>query len=403
MINFHFIMSKRENMKSNSYLLPLYNRLDVSFVRGKKSVLYDEEGKDYIDFASGVGVNSLGYANKELVKTIQKQANKILHTSNIYHIKPQEECAKKIVELSTYDMQCFFCNSGAEANESAIKLARKYGNTVFSESKYKIITIKNSFHGRTIATLKATAQEDKHKHFGPYPEGFIYANDIKDAISLIDDCTVAVMLELIQGEGGVFMQDILLVKELEKILKEKKILLIIDEVQTGVYRSGKFLISQYFGIKPDIITLAKGLASGIPIGVMMTSLKDVFKVTEHGSTFGGNHLSTTVCKKVLSILEEYSNSGELQENIKFFDDYLLFLVKKYPNTFLEKTGFGFMQGLVLKDEKLLNDIINSSLKNGVLVLKSGKNIIRFLPPLNISKKEMERGFKRFEKTIRVRF
>ena len=396
-------MSKRENMKSNSYLLPLYNRLDVSFVRGKKSVLYDEEGKDYIDFASGVGVNSLGYANKELVKTIQKQANKILHTSNIYHIKPQEECAKKIVELSTYDMQCFFCNSGAEANESAIKLARKYGNTVFSESKYKIITIKNSFHGRTIATLKATAQEDKHKHFGPYPEGFIYANDIKDAISLIDDCTVAVMLELIQGEGGVFMQDILLVKELEKILKEKKILLIIDEVQTGVYRSGKFLISQYFGIKPDIITLAKGLASGIPIGVMMTSLKDVFKVTEHGSTFGGNHLSTTVCKKVLSILEEYSNSGELQENIKFFDDYLLFLVKKYPNTFLEKTGFGFMQGLVLKDEKLLNDIINSSLKNGVLVLKSGKNIIRFLPPLNISKKEMERGFKRFEKTIRVRF
>ena len=390
-------------MKSNSYLLPLYNRLDVSFVRGKKSVLYDEEGKDYIDFASGVGVNSLGYANKELVKTIQKQANKILHTSNIYHIKPQEECAKKIVELSTYDMQCFFCNSGAEANESAIKLARKYGNTVFSESKYKIITIKNSFHGRTIATLKATAQEDKHKHFGPYPEGFIYANDIKDAISLIDDCTVAVMLELIQGEGGVFMQDILLVKELEKILKEKKILLIIDEVQTGVYRSGKFLISQYFGIKPDIITLAKGLASGIPIGVMMTSLKDVFKVTEHGSTFGGNHLSTTVCKKVLSILEEYSNSGELQKNIKFFDDYLLFLVKKYPNTFLEKTGFGFMQGLVLKDEKLLNDIINSSLKNGVLVLKSGKNIIRFLPPLNISKKEMKKGFKRFEKTIRVRF
>ena len=390
-------------MKSNSYLLPLYNRLDVSFVRGKKSVLYDEEGKDYIDFASGVGVNSLGYANKKVAKTIEKQAKKILHSSNIYRIKPQEECAKKIVELSTYDMQCFFCNSGAEANESAIKLARKYGNTVFSESKYKIITIKNSFHGRTIATLKATAQEDKHKHFGPYPEGFIYANDIKDAISLIDDCTVAVMLELIQGEGGVFMQDILLVKELEKILKEKKILLIIDEVQTGVYRSGKFLISQYFGIKPDIITLAKGLASGIPIGVMMTSLKDVFKVTEHGSTFGGNHLSTTVCKKVLSILEEYSNSGELQENIKFFDDYLLFLVKKYPNTFLEKTGFGFMQGLVLKDEKLLNDIINSSLKNGVLVLKSGKNIIRFLPPLNISKKEMERGFKRFEKTIRVRF
>ena len=203
-------------MKSNSYLLPLYSRLDVSFVKGKKSVLYDEEGADYIDFSSGVGVNSLGYCNKKVVKTIENQANKILHTSNIYQIKSQEECAKKIVELSTYDMQCFFCNSGAEANESAIKLARKYGNTAFSKPKYKIITIKNSFHGRTIATLKATAQEDKHKYFGPYPDGFVYANDIKEAISLIDDSTVAVMLELIQGEGGIFMQDVLFVKELEK-------------------------------------------------------------------------------------------------------------------------------------------------------------------------------------------
>ena len=386
-------------MKSNSYLLPLYNRLDVSFVRGKKSVLYDEEGKDYIDFASGVGVNSLGYANKELVKTIQKQANKILHTSNIYHIKPQEKCAKRIVNLSGFDMKCFFCNSGAEANESAIKLARKYGNTAFETPKYKIITIKNSFHGRTIATLKATAQEDKHKYFAPFPEGFVYANDIKEAISLIDDSTVAVMLELIQGEGGIFMQDVLFVKELEKVLKEKKLLLIIDEVQTGVYRSGEFLISQHFGIKPDIVTLAKGLASGIPIGVMMTSLKDVFTFGDHGSTFGGNFLSTATCNKVLKILEKYSDSGKLKQNIKFFDDYLAFFINKYPNLFLQKNGFGFMQGLVLKDEKKLNEIINSSLKNGLLVLKSGKNIIRFLPPIIISKKEMIKGFNRFEEVL----
>lgn len=386
-------------MKENSYLLPLYKRLDVGFVKGKKSVLFDENEKDYIDFASGVGVNSLGYANKKVLKTINKQAKRVLHTSNIYHIKPQEKCAKRIVNLSGFDMKCFFCNSGAEANESAIKLARKYGNTAFETPKYKIITIKNSFHGRTIATLKATAQEDKHKYFAPFPEGFVYANDIKEAISLIDDSTVAVMLELIQGEGGIFMQDVLLVKELEKVLKEKKLLLIIDEVQTGVYRSGEFLISQHFGIKPDIVTLAKGLASGIPIGVMMTSLKDVFTFGDHGSTFGGNFLSTATCNKVLKILEKYSDSGKLKQNIKFFDDYLAFFINKYPNLFLQKNGFGFMQGLVLKDEKKLNEIINSSLKNGLLVLKSGKNIIRFLPPIIISKKEMIKGFNRFEEVL----
>ncbi|AXX95503.1 aminotransferase class III-fold pyridoxal phosphate-dependent enzyme [Arcobacter ellisii] len=386
-------------MKENSYLLPLYKRLDLGFVKGKKSVLFDENEKDYIDFASGVGVNSLGYANKKVLKTINKQAKRVLHTSNIYHIKPQEKCAKRIVNLSGFDMKCFFCNSGAEANESAIKLARKYGNTAFETPKYKIITIKNSFHGRTIATLKATAQEDKHKYFAPFPEGFVYANDIKEAISLIDDSTVAVMLELIQGEGGIFMQDVLLVKELEKVLKEKKLLLIIDEVQTGVYRSGEFLISQHFGIKPDIVTLAKGLASGIPIGVMMTSLKDVFTFGDHGSTFGGNFLSTATCNKVLKILEKYSDSGKLKQNIKFFDDYLAFFINKYPNLFLQKNGFGFMQGLVLKDEKKLNEIINSSLKNGLLVLKSGKNIIRFLPPIIISKKEMIKGFNRFEEVL----
>ena len=386
-------------MKEDKYLLPLYNRLDVAFVKGKKAILYDEKNKDYIDFASGVGVNSLGYANKKIVKTIKEQAKNILHSSNIYHIKPQEKCAKKIVELSTYDMQCFFCNSGAEANESAIKLARKYGNISFPKPKYKIITIKNSFHGRTIATLKATAQEDKHKYFGPYPDGFIYAEDINEAISLIDDYTVAVMLELIQGEGGIFMQDIAVVKKLEKTLKEKKLLLIIDEIQTGVYRSGNFLISQYFKIKPDIITLAKGLATGIPIGVMMTSVKDIFTFGDHGSTFGGNHLSTTVSCKVLDILEKYSNSGTLQENIKFFDSYLLYFMNKYPNLFVQKNGHGFMQGLVLKDDTKLNELIKSSLKNGLLILKSGKNIIRFLPPLNITKKEMIKGFKRFENSI----
>ena len=383
----------------NKYILPLYNRLDIAFIKGKKSIIFDENKKDYIDFASGVGVNSLGYANKKVVKTIEKQAKKVLHTSNIYRIKPQEECAKKIVELSTYDMQCFFCNSGAEANETAIKLARKYGNVTFKNPKYKIITIKNSFHGRTIATLKATAQEDKHKYFAPYPDGFVYANDINEAINMIDDTTVGVMLELIQGEGGIFMQDIFQVQRLERILKEKKLLLIIDEVQTGVYRSGNFLISQYFGIKPDIVTLAKGLASGIPIGVMMTSLKDIFTFGDHGSTFGGNPLCTKTAVEVLNILEEKYKAKKIQNTICIFQKELEKILKKNKKLFSSKTGVGLMLGLKLKEERKLQVLIETCLKNQVLVLKSGKDIVRFLPALNISKKEIKLGFKRFQKSL----
>jgi acetylornithine aminotransferase len=387
-------------MDKTNYLLPLYNRLDISFVKGEKSILYDEKGRDYIDFSSGIGVNSLGYCNKKVVQTIKKQANKILHTSNIYHIKSQEECAKKIVALSTYDMQCFFCNSGAEANESAIKLARKYGNIVFDKTKYKIITIRNSFHGRTIATLKATAQENKHKYFGPYPDGFVYADNINEAISLIDEDTVAVMIELIQGEGGVFMQDKSQVQELSKILKKNKLLLIVDEVQTGVYRSGNFLMSQHYGITPNIITLAKGLATGIPIGVMMSDLKNIFAKGDHGSTFGGNHLSTTLSNTVLNILEQYKISGKLGLNIKYFNEYIDYFIKKYPSLFLYKTGFGLMLGIRLKEKVSLDEIIQLSLKYRILILKSGNNILRFLPPLNISKKEIKMGFKRFEKIVK---
>ncbi|MGB3752257.1 MAG: acetylornithine transaminase [Arcobacteraceae bacterium] len=387
-------------MKNKCYLLPLYNRLDVSFIKGEKSILYDEEGKNYIDFSSGIGVNSLGYCNKEVVKTINKQANKILHSSNIYHIKSQEKSAKKIVTLSNYDMQCYFCNSGAEANESAIKLARKYGNVAFDKTKYKIITIKNSFHGRTIATLKATAQEEKHKYFGPYPDGFVYADNIEEAINLIDENTVGVMLELIQGEGGIFMQDKEEVKKLSKVLKKNKLLLIIDEVQTGVYRSGKFLMSHHYKIRPNIITLAKGLATGVPIGMMMTDLKDVLNQGDHGSTFGGNHLSTTVSIKVLNILEKYKNSGKLESNSNYFNDYIDYFIEKYPSIFTTKLGCGFMLGVKLKDEIKLNEIVNLSLKQGILILKSGKDTVRFLPPLNISKKEIRIGFKRFEKALK---
>ena len=217
---------------------------------------------------------------------------------------------------------------------------------------------------------------------------------------MIDEDTVAVMLELIQGEGGIFMQDKKEVQRLSKELEKKKLLLIIDEVQTGVFRSGNFLMSQYYEITPNIITLTKGLASGIPIGVMMTNLKNIFIQGDHGSTFGGNHLSTTVSNTVLNILEEYKNKGKLESNIKYFNGYLDYFIKKYPSLFLRKTGFGLMLGITLKEKVNLDEIIQLSLKHRILLLKSGKNILRFLPPLNIRKKEIKIGFKRFEKVLK---
>ncbi|MDY0117921.1 MAG: aminotransferase class III-fold pyridoxal phosphate-dependent enzyme, partial [Sulfurimonadaceae bacterium] len=258
------------------FVLPTYARADVEFVSGDNARLVDVDGKAYIDFASGIAVCSVGHANKRVNKAITNQIAKLTHTSNLYYTAPQAKAAQKIVELSGYDMKCFFGNSGAEANEGAIKIARRYGEKDGSLKRYKVITLLHSFHGRTITTVKATGQEAMHNYFGPYPDGFVYASSIDEIESLLDEHTCAVLIELVQGEGGVQPLEKKAVQKLEKLLKAKDILLMIDEVQTGIYRTGKFLASNLFEIEPDVITLAKGLGGGVPIGVVMTSKKDVF-------------------------------------------------------------------------------------------------------------------------------
>ncbi|MCD6190551.1 MAG: aminotransferase class III-fold pyridoxal phosphate-dependent enzyme, partial [Sulfurimonas sp.] len=275
------------------YVLSTYGRQTIEFVSGKNATLTDANSKEYIDFTSGIGVVSVGHANERVNAAICEQISNITHISNLYHIAPQANAAQKIVEASGYDMQCFFGNSGAEANEGAIKIARKYGEINGEVKRYKIITLQHSFHGRTITTVKATGQESMHNYFGPFPDGFVYAETMNDIEALLDDHTCAVMIELVQGEGGVQPQDRDEVQALEKLLKSRGVLLIVDEVQTGVYRTGEFTASQVYEIEPDIITLAKGLGGGVPIGVVMTSLKDVLSAGDHGSTFGGNYLSTT--------------------------------------------------------------------------------------------------------------
>ena len=374
------------------YVLPTYARGDVEFVSGKNARLVDADNKEYIDFTSGIGVVSVGHANERVNAAICKQVSEITHTSNLYYIASQAKAAQKIVQASGYDMQCFFGNSGAEANEGAIKIARKYGERDGEIKRYKIITLQHSFHGRTITTVKATGQESMHNYFGPFPDGFVYADTMSDIEGLLDDHTCAVMIELVQGEGGVAPQDKAEVKALEKLLKSKGVLLIVDEVQTGAYRTGEFLASNVYDITPDIVTLAKGIGGGVPIGVVMTSLKGVLSAGDHGSTFGGNFLSTAATCEVLDILKEYKDSGELEKTTKYFNNKLEEFFIDNKELFTQKVGIGLMCGLRAKDADTLSAILNAAKENGVMVLKAGRNTLRFLPPLTISKEEIDEGF-----------
>jgi len=374
------------------YVLPTYARGEVEFISGKNARLMDADGKEYIDFTSGIGVVSVGHSNDRVNAAICKQVSEITHTSNLYHIAPQARAAEKLVQASGYDMQCFFGNSGAEANEGAIKIARKFGEINGEVKKYKIITLQHSFHGRTITTVKATGQAAMHNYFGPFPDGFVYADTISDIEGLLDNHTCAVMIELVQGEGGVQPQDKQEVQALEKLLKDKDVLLIVDEVQTGGYRTGEFLASNVYEITPDIVTLAKGIGGGVPIGVVMTSLKDVLTAGDHGSTFGGNFLSTAATCEVLDILSEYKESGNLDYITKYFNEKLDSFFVENKKLFTQKVGIGLMCGLRVIDAETLASIVNTAKENGVMVLKAGKNTLRFLPPLTITKEEIDEGF-----------
>ncbi len=382
------------------YVLQTYARNYVNFKKGINATLFDDKENDYIDFTSGIGVVSVGHGNKRVADAIYKQVSNITHISNLYAIEPQAMLAKKVAELSNMDVGIFFSNSGAEANEGAIKIARKYGKTQFDSKRYKVITLTHSFHGRTITTVKATGQKAMHTpNFAPYPDGFSYNHTIDDIYTSIDEETVAVMIELVQGEGGVQPLDKDKVQELAKFLKEKKILLIVDEVQTGSFRTGEFLASNLYEITPDIITMAKGLGGGVPIGAVLTTHKDILTAGDHGSTFGGNYLSTSAALEVLDILEETKNSGALDETIIHFQSKINEVYENHKELFTKTVGLGLMRGLRVIDADTLTAIVKEAFNCGVLVLKAGKHTLRLLPPLTISKEEINEGFKRLENAL----
>ena len=371
----------------NKYIMHSYGRYDLVMESGEQEVSVDENGKKYIDFGSGIGVNSLGYCNDEWVEAVCNQAKKIQHTSNYYYTKVQADFAKALCETTGYtDM--FFGNSGAEANECAIKIARKYSFDKYGKGRHNIITLKNSFHGRTICTLSATGQDVFHNYFFPFVEGFVNveANNIADLREKLDDTVCAVMFEYIQGEGGVCALDKDFVDEIFKLCAEKDILTIADEVQTGVGRTGKFLCGEHFGHKTDLTTLAKGLAGGVPIGVCLSGEKcaNVLTPGTHGSTFGGNPLA---CAGGLAVLNKVNSEGFLDEVAKK-GDYIRKKLAKCSEV-QSVSGIGLMVGIELKTKKA-GDIAKACLENGLLVL-TAKTKVRLLPPLTITYEELDEG------------
>lgn len=371
----------------NKYIMHSYGRYDLVMESGEQEVSVDENGKKYIDFGSGIGVNSLGYCNDEWVEAVCNQARKIQHTSNYYYTKVQADFAKALCETTGYtDM--FFGNSGAEANECVIKIARKYSFDKYGKGRHNIITLTNSFHGRTLCTLSATGQDVFHNYFFPFVEGFVNveANNIADLHEKLDDTVCAVMFEYIQGEGGVRALDKAFVDEIFKLCAEKDVLTIADEVQTGVGRTGKFLCGEHFGHKTDLTTLAKGLAGGVPIGVCLSGEKcaNVLTPGTHGSTFGGNPLA---CAGGLAVLNKVNSEGFLDEVSKK-GDYIREKLAKCSEV-QSVSGIGLMIGIDLKTKKAA-DIAKACLENGLLVL-TAKTKVRLLPPLTITYDELNEG------------
>lgn len=372
------------------YLMQTYTRQPISIVRGRGSKVYDMEGREYIDFVGGIAVNILGHGHPDLVQAIQRQAAQLIHVSNLYYTEPQVRLAQILVDHSCAD-RVFFCNSGAEANEAAIKLARRYGHDRHGANRFEIITMKNSFHGRTLATLTATGQEKVQKGFEPLVQGFVYApfNDFAAIESLVTEKTAAIMLEPIQGEGGVHVADEAYLKSLREFCTQKDILLIFDEVQTGMGRTGTLFAYEQLGVEPDIMTLAKGLGGGMPIGACLAKdvVAAVFTAGTHASTFGGNPLACAAGLAVCRILIE----GRVLEQARRMGDYLakgLADFKDRHRAVRDVRGLGLLQGMEVEiDAKA---VVADCLSRGVLVNATSERVLRFVPPLIITQTEIDR-------------
>lgn len=377
-------------MEESKYLMHTYNRFNIEMESGQGCYLKDTNGKEYLDLTSGIGVNCLGHNHPVLVEAIQKQVATLMECSNLYYSKPMVDAAKKLVEYTGLS-KVFFSNSGAEANEGMIKLARKYSYDKYGEGRDVIITLKQSFHGRTITTLKATGQDKFHQYYFPFTEGFDYAaaNDIEDLKRVANEKTCAVMVELIQGESGVVPLDKEYVKAVEEFCHFNDILFLVDEVQTGIGHTGTLFCFEQYNVLPDVVTTAKALGGGVPIGAVITGdkCKDTFGPGDHGSTFGGNPLSCKAADTVLSIVTE----PDFLNHVKVVGAALKTGIENIQSDKIKEVrGIGLMLGIVVDPEKRA-DYVQAMMDKGLLTLTAGKDAIRLLPPLTLSLEEVDKA------------
>lgn len=371
------------------YLVHTYNRFKVVLEKGEGVYLYDVNGKKYLDFASGIGVCSLGYGNKEYTKTLKNQIDKLTHTSNLFYNIPSVKAAEKLVKAAGLK-KVFFTNSGAEANEGALKMAKRYAYDRDGTSNHEIIAMNHSFHGRTMGSLALTGNEHYQKPFGPMIGGIKFAeyNDLDSVKTLVNDKTCAIILEPLQGEGGIYPAEKEFIEGIRKICNEKDIIMICDEVQCGMGRTGKMFAFQNYDVVPDIITSAKGLGCGVPVGAFIAGEKccDSLVPGDHGTTYGGNPFATAAVEAVLNIYEKENILDNVNTVGKYLEEQLDNLVKECNNV-LERRGKGMMQGLVLKNP--VGEVITKAIEKGLLVISAGGNVLRMLPPLIITKENVD--------------
>ena len=383
-----------EQVKSQdqAYILHTYGRVDAALVKGRNARAWDVDGKEYIDFTAGIGVNALGYCDPEWSAAVAGQAGKIQHMCNYYYCPENTALAQELSQASGM-AKAFFCNSGAEANECAVKIARKYGE---KRGAYRIVTLENSFHGRTLTTLAATGQEGFHREFLPLTEGFLYAQagDLAGIQALLDGSVCAVMLEMVQGEGGVIPMDEGFVMGLAQLCREKDVLLLIDEVQTGIGRTGRFFAYQGYGVQPDVVTCAKGIAGGLPMGACLVSerLGDILQPGQNGSTFGGNPIASAAARVVVRRVSEPDFLQSVAEKGAYFREKL----EAMPQVEYVR-GRGLMLGVKLK-EKDAHDVLVQCAKAGLLIL-TAKELVRFLPPLTITQEDIDQGLAIFQQVL----
>ncbi len=386
--------------RNKKYVLQTYTRYPVALKKGKGVYVWDVNNKKYLDFIAGISVNNLGYNNKQINSIINKSLENLIHTSNLFYTEPQINLAEKLSK-STNNGKVFFCNSGAEANETALKLARAHGNR-FKNPRKKIITLKNSFHGRSLATVFATGQKKYQKGFKPKVGNYTYIrpDNIKMLKKILNNDVSAVLIELIQGEGGINILDKEFVQYLYKECRKKKILFMVDEVQTGLGRTGKLFAFKYFNIIPDVITLAKSIAFGLPMGVAIIKKEfaGILKPGMHASTFGGGDLVSSAACKVIDIISKKSFLDDVQKISKYFHTKLLSLKKRYK-FIIEVKGIGLMLGLKFKFP--CKDVVKKLLKQGLITNCIQDNVLRFLPPLIIKKNHVDEAIQKLDKVFKT--